>query len=368
VEDVILLTGATGQVGTALLPRLLAEPGTRILALVRARDAAHAAERRTQLLTHVAAGTDPARLDVVVGDVSRPGLGMSAADRARVESDARSIVHAAASVRFDLPAEKAAAENVGGTTAVLELAIALHARGRLLRLDHVSTAYVAGDFSGRFLEENLEVGQGFRNSNEWSKHHSEQLVREHVARGLPVTVHRPSIIVGDSSGGKTQAFNVLYWPLKLYTRGWWRTFPGRQDTVVDVVPVDFVANAVARLRLLPSTLGRTFHVAAGDDARTVGEIAEHVQRITGGPPVRYIDQKLYKRFGRPLVVPFLALTRRGRGIIRGGEAYMPYFVGNPRFDTRQLQDALGAHAKAPPILEYLERVVRYAVDRDFGDA
>ncbi|MBI5493465.1 MAG: SDR family oxidoreductase [Deltaproteobacteria bacterium] len=365
MTDTVLLTGATGQLGTALLPRLVAHNGTVVLALVRGRDAAEVERRRADLVTRC--GVPDHRVHAVQGDVSAPGLGLDAAARARVESEATSIVHAAAAVRFDLPADKAARSNIAATESVLELARALHQARRLKRLDHVSTAYVAGRHTGRFHEHDLDVGQQFRNTYEWSKLQSELRVRAAIAEGLPISVHRPSIVVGEAATGRTRAFNVLYWPLKIYVRGWWRTFPGRPDTRVDIVPVDWVADAITRLRRLDDTLGRTFHLAAGDDARTVRELAERIAALTGGPPVRYIDQARYRRFVRPLIWPFLSLTRRGRGILRGGEAYMPYFLGNPVFDTSSTRAALGDAGSPPPVLEYLERVVRFAVDRDFGD-
>jgi thioester reductase-like protein len=366
MEDTVFLTGATGQLGLALIPHLLSDGNTRVVALVRASDDARLQERKDAMRAWLGEAVPWERLDVVPGDVARPQLGMDAATRERMESSVTSIVHAAASVRFDLTREQAARENIGGTGHVLELAATLQQKGRLGRLDHVSTAFVAGDFRGRFHEHQCDVGQGFRNSYEWSKMQAELAVRQRMAEGLPVAVHRPSIVVGDSRTGSTRAFNVLYWPLKVYTRGWWRTFPGRPDTSIDIVPVDFVAAAIARLRRNASTLGQCFHLAAGDGARTVRELADRIVTITGGPPVRYVDQNLYKRFARLFVYPFLSLSDRGRGLVRGGEAYMPYFAGNPLFDTSKASALLGSECRPPAILEYLDTIVGYAVARDFG--
>lgn len=364
-DDVILVTGATGQVGTALCARMLKDPNTRVMALVRARDDAALQARLTQLRAHC--GGDAERLLGVRGDVSAPGLGLDETARAMVASLVTSVVHAAASVRFDLPAKDAAQSNINAVTHVLDVARTLLERGRLRRLDHVSTAYVAGQHPGRFHEHDADIGQQFRNTYEWSKLQGELRVMAAMQQGLPAAIHRPSIVVGDSTSGATRAFNVLYWPLKVYVRGWWKTFPGSPDARVDIVPVDYVADRLARLRRNPATLGQTFHLAAGDAAKTVRQLAAHIETVTGGPPVRYMDQQRYRRFGRPLVAPFLAVTKRGRAILRGGEAYMPYFVHNPVFDTARLCSVLGPDAAAPPVLDYLERVVRFAMVEDFGD-
>lgn len=354
----ILVTGATGHIGTALLPRLLEDPGVTVLALVRARDAAHLAERRAEL----SAGLPADRIDVVAGDVTAPELGLSARDRARVASDVTAIVHSAASVRFDMPAEKAAEENIASTDAILALARSL--KGRLTRLDHVSTAYVAGDRTGRVLEAECDVGQAFRNSYEWSKCQAEGRVRAAIAEGMPGAIHRPSIVVGDSRTGETKAFNVLYWPLKLYARGWWRLFPGSPDTLVDIVPVDFVADALARLRRDPETLGECFHLAAGDDAERVEVLAARFAEAFGRPPIRYVEPKLYASWVRPILAAPLSLTRRGRTILRGGKAFLPYFRGNPLFDTSNLRRRLGSGA--PRVLDYVDGIVRFAKEQDFG--
>ncbi len=358
----VLLTGATGHVGTALLPRLLADPDARVLALVRAKDATHLAERRDALRARVPEAAD--RLDVVQGDVSAPGLGLSDRDRDRVDAEVTSLLHSAASVRFDMPQDKAAGENIASTEAMLVLARRLAERGRLVRHDHVSTAYVAGDRTGRVYEAECDVGQGFRNSYEWSKCQAEGRVRAAIAEGLPAAIHRPSIIVGDSRTGATESFNVLYWPLKLYARGWWRLFPGRADTLVDIVPVDFVADALVALRRDPATVGACFHLAAGDDAPRVDALADRFAELLERPRIRTVDPDFYLKWVRPVLARPLSLTKRGRHVLRGGSAYLPYFRGNPLFDTTNLRRHLGTGA--PSVFDYVERIARYAKERDFG--
>ena len=360
----LLLTGATGHVGAALLPRLLADPGQRVLALVRARDADHLAQRRRTLLLESGA-PDTDRLELVAGDTSLPGLGLAPRDRGRIIDQADAVLHSAASVRFDLPEQTAAAQNLQATEAVLDLCDTLAAQGRLRRYDHVSTCYVAGDRADRALETECDQGQGFRNSYEWSKCQAELRVRAAQARGLPACIHRPSVVVGDSHTGATRSFNVLYWPLKIYARGWWRTLPGRLDARVDLVPVDWLADAVVALHRDPHSLGRCVHLAQGEAALTIAQTMERVREVTGGPPLRVVDQARYRRFVRPLLWPFFQ-TPRGRRIRRGGDAYLPYCEQNPLFDTTW-RDRLLPELPPPPPLAVLETILRFALAQDFGD-
>lgn len=364
--DVILLTGATGQVGMALLPRLLSAPDTRVLALVRAKDPAHLEKRRREMVTSANLGEAGDRLMAIQGDVTRDGLGLSTVDRTRALEEVTSVLHSAASVRFDMPEDKATQENMRSTENVLAFSRTLAEGGRLVRHDHISTAYVAGERRGRVFERECDEGQKFRNSYEWSKCQSEKKVRALQAEGFPAAIHRPSIVVGDSRTGETRAFNVMYWPLKLYARGWWGVFPGRADTLVDAVPVDWVAETITSLRRDAKTLGKCFHVAAGDDALSVGQLAEHIARLVGRRPLRFVDQGAYRKYVRPILKPVLSLHPKGAAIMRGGSAYLPYFLGNPLFDTSELRAALGESGRAPPILDYLSRVIEYAQARDFG--
>ena len=114
---------------------------------------------------------------------------------------------------------------------------------------------MAGERTGLVRENELVVGQTYRNTYEQTKAEAEALVRSRLG-SIPGVILRPSIIVGDSRTGVTSSFKMMYWPLKIYARGLWRTVPGYPDAVLDIVPVDFVAAAVARLAFDDAALGR----------------------------------------------------------------------------------------------------------------
>lgn len=363
------LTGATGFLGREVLVRLL-QQGHSVLVMSRPKpgeDEAAVARRLEGVVEHTAPGTSIRNLLVALGDLQEPELGLSARGREFLASgESIQVVHGAAEVRFDLPYPVMRAQNVEGTKAVLDLAQRLHGEGRLTRFDHVSTAYVAGDRPGLALEGELDVGQRSRNDYERTKLEAEVMLAEARAAGLPITVHRPSIIVGDSRTGKASSFKVLYWPLKLYARGRFRTIFGRPDCTIDVVPVDYVADAMLALFGLPAATGRTFHLTAGPARQaTISHLVALTERIYQGKPVRYLDPDFYFRWLRPFLRPLLLLLRPD--VANRGGVYLPYLKANPSFDVAEASRLLEPLGIVPPPVEsYWETILRYAKDTNFG--
>lgn len=278
----ILLTGATGFLGMELLMRLLERTDSDVIALVRAPDDDAAATRLDGVLATLFAPRDrpaPGRVRAVAADLEQPGLGLSEDALAALAGEFDTVVHCAASVSFALPLEEARRINVGGTREVLELA----ARApELQQLVHVSTAYVAGDRTGRAFEHEGDVGQASRNTYEQTKLEAEELV---LASGLPAAILRPSIVVGDSRTGWTPAFNVIYWPLQGFARGLMPSVAADPQGRVDVVPVDAVADALLTLSGRRGERGR-FHVVAGDAAPTCATLSRMAASAFGkeSPP------------------------------------------------------------------------------------
>jgi long-chain acyl-CoA synthetase len=183
---------------------------------------------------------------------------------------------------------------------VLEFAERCHARSGLRRLSYISTAYVAGEHAGRFNEDDLDVGQHFRNAYEQSKFEAERLA---AGAQLPVTVLRPSIIVGERDSGWTASFNVLYWPLRAFSRGAYVALPARRDAPVDVVPVDYVADAIFALSQTPEAEGAAYHLTAGSNATSVGELVELAAAYFRRPAPRLIPPWRIPPCGAPAATP-----------------------------------------------------------------
>ena len=160
----------------------------------------------------------------------------------RLQAETTRVIHSAATVRFDHSLDEARHINVEGTRQILDFAGG-HAPAS--SFTYVGTAYVAGERYDLVREDELNVGQGYRNTYEQTKAEAEALVRSRLG-SLPGVILRPSIIVGDSRTGVTSSFKMMYWPLKIYARRLWRTVPGYPDAVLDIVPVDYVARLPSR--------------------------------------------------------------------------------------------------------------------------
>jgi thioester reductase-like protein len=360
------MTGATGFVGMELLARYLERTDRRVYALVRAAGEAEAQARMRRTLLDLFGPAHPyaQRVVAVRGDITRVGLGVAGGLEPLVERVSE-IVHAAASVSFELEAQATRAINLDGTRRVLELAERCHARGTLRRMIHISTAYVAGEHEGCFSEDELDVGQRFRNSYEQSKFEAECMIaRSH--RQLPLTIFRPSIIVGNRVSGWTASFNVLYWPLRAFARGAYAMLPARADAPVDVVPIDYVADAIFALSRRREAAGATFHLTAGRHASTVGELVRLASAFFRRPAPRLLEPSLYHSVVHPLLVRATEDERTRRALARS-EVYFPYFAMRVAFDERKARIALRGSSIAPaPLHSYFDRLVGFALAAEWG--
>jgi thioester reductase-like protein len=356
----IFLTGATGFVGMELLARYLERTDRDVYALVRGDSDEGAQARLDATVARMLPdpGAVAGRAIAVRGDVQKPGLGMPPRRRAELAESIGEIVHAAASVSFALPLPESRAINVGGTKHVLQFARTID---DLRRLSYVSTAYVAGDHTGCFREDQLDIGQRFRNPYEQSKFEAETLVRKSMT-DLPIQIFRPSIVVGEADTGWTPAFNVIYWPLKAFARGAYKAIPARRSSPVDVVPVSYVADAIFELSQHDEP-GRTYTLAAGPRASSVGELLELSADYFGMRRPRVIPPAAYKRIVHPVLLR--TSDERRQKALRASEVFFPYFAMRVRYDTTNAQRS---GITAPRLRDYFERLMDFAEAAKWGKA
>jgi thioester reductase-like protein len=345
----VFLTGATGFLGMEVLARLLAHGDRDVVCLVRAADADGAQERLDAVLAKLWEDPAPyrARARAVAGDVTRPGLGLEGAERARLAEEIGAVLHCAASITFDLPLEEARDINVEGTREVIGFAREAKTLGRLTRFVHVSTAFVGGRHPGVFGESELDTGQVFRNTYERTKWEAEHVLA--AAGDLSPAVARPSIVMGDSRSGWTPAFNVLYWPLRAFSRGLFPDVPARGEARVDVVTVDYVADSLVALLDCDDT--GVFNIVAGHDAVTVDGLIELA----------------CQRFGRERPKLISPDTPGVQNTVGQGAVFLPYFEVETVFDdarARALLEPMGI--RQPAFADFFDALMDYAEVAGWG--
>ena len=355
----VFFTGFPGFLGVELLPRVLARrAGDEATCLVQPKFAELARRRAADL---AAARPELAgRIRLVEGDVTRPGLGL--ADPAAAASDVAEVFHLAAIYDLSVARDVGMKVNVEGTKNVLDFAAR---SGRLSRFQYVSTCYVSGRHPGTFTEADLELGQQFNNYYEETKYLAEVEVRRRMKEGLPATIYRPAITVGDSATGATQKYDgpyfIIQWVLRQMRIAVVPTV-GDLSTQVNVVPRDFVVSALSHLAGLEASRGKTYQLADPSPLR-VSEMLGELERATG--------QRLLK-IPLPVNVAKGAI-RRVPGVyelMRIPADAIDYFVQPTRYDTRNTQaDLAGSGIACPPFASYVDRLVEFVrAHPEFGSA
>ena len=367
MPETVLLTGATGFVGRELLWRLARRPADRVICLLRAKGDVNADARLVRVLDNARpeplTADQKSRVTAVHGDLTAEDLGLSPRQRDELSSTVSRVIHDAATVDWATPLAAARQINVEGTRRVIELAKLAQTRGVLRRFDYISTCHVCGRRRGNIAEESLDDRDGFFNNYEQSKFEAERLVR---ASGLPFSTFRLSSVVGDSRTGYSSTFKVMYWPLKMLSRGMAWAVPADRSGRVDIVPVDYACDALEILSAEPSQRGKTFHLAAGPEySSTIGELLNlGVQSFRVRPPI-LVPPSLFLRTVRPFL--YLVTWGKRREMLRKGRVYMPYFSFAAAFDTSQVRAVLANRGLYPPPVEdYFQNLIDYAIASDWG--
>ena len=270
---VYLVTGATGFLGGQLVERLLVREDATVYVLVRESSQSRlAAKMRRWPHGH--------KVNPLVGDLGLPLLGIDEAGIERLSGNVDHLVHLAA--LYDMTADDATndAINIGGTRNVVELAN----RIGVGHLHHVSSVAVAGSYDGRFTEDMFDEGQVLPSPYHRTKFEAERIVREEA--GVPWRVFRPAIIVGHSQSGEIDKIDGPYYLFETIRRlsslpAWMRIVaPDMGDT--NVVPVDFVADAMDHLIHADGLDGRAFHLAS-PRPQSVIEVFNAFARAAGAP-------------------------------------------------------------------------------------
>ena len=346
-NETIFLTGFPGFIAERLVERL-ATPDTQFFLLVQSQFT----EKATAAVERIAEETSTPleNFALIEGDITLPDLGISPEDLDSIRDEITDIFHLAAAYDLAIDKETATRVNLNGTTNVNELAKTIP---NLRRYNYVSTCYVSGRRKGRILESELEHEAGFRNFYEETKYLAEMEV-EKLKSELPVTIFRPSVVVGDSRTGETAKYDGIYYLIQYL-----RKAPdllrfinvGNKNVSLNLVPVDFVVNGMAVLSRDERAIGKT--VALADPAPlTTAELFDAIadalvkKRSVLTPPAALVERSLMLPFSPPLT----GLPHHG----------VPYFFLPQTYDTTQASELLAPHSvKCPNFREYVRNLVDF---------
>lgn len=347
VDETIFLTGFPGFIAGRLVKRL-AEDGARFLLLVQPAfiERARAETARIALET----GADADRFSIIEGDITQTDLGLSRPELERARSETTMLFHLAAIYDLAVARNLAMRVNLEGTRNVNALARSLP---HLRRYHYVSTCYVAGLRHGLILETELRHEAGFRNFYEETKYLAELEV-EALKAELPVTIHRPSVVCGDSRTGETAKYDGIYY-LVNYLRMHPSLFSliniGNREVRLNLVPVDFVVEAMWALTKDERATGATVQLA--DPAPlTTHELFEAIARTLAGRGSRLtIPQRLVRStLSLPLSPTLTGLPRSG----------VPYFFHDQTYDTTRARALLEQHGvRCPPFTDYVGTLIEF---------
>ena len=353
------VTGATGFIGRNLVARLLRREGT-IYALVRAGSRGRLEELRT------AWGADGARVVPIAGDLSQPGLGVSEEDLVTLRGDVDHFFHLAAI--YDMAADAGVQEiaNVEGTRHAVELAGAIEVGC----FHQVSSIAAAGLYKGTWTEdmfeeaEDLDTHPYFR-----TKHESERVVREECRR--PWRVYRPGIVVGDSRTGEIDKVDGPYYMFKLLQQARrvlpaWLPTVGVEGGEINIVPVDYVADAVDYIAHKPGLDGRAFHLT-DPNPKTAGEVLNLFAHAADAPRAAVqLDSGITDpatslvRTGLRVLPPAKRAAKLALGRVGIPPGVLNYVNYPTHFDSTEAQAALaGSGIEVPPLESYADRVWDY---------
>ena len=397
-EKVILVTGSTGFLGSAITHRLLVS-GYKLRLLIRRRDAdsSQISFGKDDLIKQLTLGNQMdeysqeqcravgeqsnsnkslhelflSNVEIIKGDITSSSLGLEKQEYRKLCNEVDEVFHCAAVTHFEMQGDdEHVAVNIKGTENVLQFSNS----GKQKRFHYISTAYVAGKLSGIIYENEMVNEPLFNNEYERSKFVAEQLVIEYAKNNdIPYTIYRPGIIVGDSRTGATCKFDNLYLFVKVlfniknsfaeYKNGDLSDtiirVPGDPDALINLVPINYVADAIVAISEKRESIGGIYHITNPNPPRLC-ELRDLVMALLEIKDIYVeINKELEKQSLDTVEKLFLRQTR----------SYYSYLFSKLRFNDSNTQKALeGTGIICPHMTKELVAVlIDYAVSHNWGE-
>ena len=360
----IFLTGCTGYIGAHIASNLLSDHSDPLNVLVRARNINEASARlwRSMQLHMDSASFEAhlnSRIRIFTGDLTSPRFGLSEDDYRQLVRTSDSVIHCAASL--NRKSEKSCLNvNLRGTLEVIQLAMHSRDDHGLRRFSHISTVAVAGQRASEVVEEDAAIDW---NRSDYDPYARTKKFCEHMVRRLladvPRTIFRPSIVLGDSRRAETNQFDMVR--AFVFLAGL-PALPFRPTDRIDIVPVDFVADAVTKLHQKDKPAHETYHLSSGVDSETFVQLTEALSKAQGKRGPIYVPK--LERTSSKMVNALAGHMGKAGDLATLLKVFMPYLVWNTVFDNTRAVAEMGRHPK--PFSEYCYPLLRFSRDNNFA--
>lgn len=346
----VFFTGFPGFLGSELLPRILERlSDATAVCLIQEKFQDLARQRVEEIAT--AHPETEGRIELVVGDITAPDLGLG--ESKDLEAEVVEIYHLAAVYDLMVKSKVAQLVNVDGTRHVLDFA---QRCPNLHRLHYVSTCYVSGHYAGIFRERDLVKGQEFNNHYEETKYLAEVEVQKRMDQGLPATIYRPAIVVGDSKTGATQKYDGPYYVIRWLLRQPYVAFlpmvGNPKTTRVNLVPRDFVIDAISYLSGLDESEGKVYQLA-DPDALTVDELVKVIAKAAR----RFVVPVPLMKGPAKAAIDYVPGVYR---LLQIPSASVDYFVHPTHYTAdNTVADLEGSGIEVPSFKNYANRLVAF---------
>jgi nucleoside-diphosphate-sugar epimerase len=347
LNETIFVTGFPGFLATRLVKRLAVE-GARFILLTQPAFVPIACEAILQIANETGASLE--NFEILDGDITKPDLGMAATKLEKARQETSTVFHLAAIYDLAVAQDLAATVNVEGTMNMNQFAKSVK---NLRRYHYVSTCYVAGKRQGIIKENELHHEAGFRNHYEQTKYLAEVSV-DALKTDIPVTIHRPSVVCGDSQTGETVKYDGIYYLIH-YLRKWPVGLTllniGNPGVCLNLVPVDFVIESMVTLAKDERAVGATVQLA-DPTPLTTQELFDEISKA-----IRGRDSLATVPAGIVYPVLMLPLAPKITGLPHSA---VPYFFIEQTYDTARARELLEPHGiRCPAFPAYVEALVNF---------
>jgi long-chain acyl-CoA synthetase len=359
----IFLTGSTGYIGAHIASNLLTGHSDPLNLLVRAHDQQEAQERLWRSLQlHLDFPRFQEFLDLRIrifrGDLTDARFGLADDEYSRLVRTTDSVIHCAASL--NRKSEKSCLNvNLRGTLEVVQLAMRARDQHGLRRFSHVSTVAVAGQRANEVIQEDTAIDW---NRSDYDPYARTKKFCEHMVRQLlpdvQRTIFRPSIVLGDSRRPETNQFDMVR--AFVFLAGL-PVLPFRPDDRIDIVPVDFVADAVATLHQKEKPAHEIYHLSSGTESETFAQLTESLSKSQGKRGPLFVPK--FEKSTSKMVNALAGRAGKIGGLATLLKVFLPYLVWNTVFDNTRVVEEIERHPA--PFSEYSLPLLRFSRENHF---